>query len=268
MPTSLEQLHEEFIKKKLKKMERDLVNSVDSPYKETSDTIVKKVEEIFKKYEHVPEVLRYTMIKQEFERQKVFRQIEERYDLIGRSYVRFLKGSLKENFEEAVKHSELILNDLKTNSDKFQLHYEETNDIESDWRRRTKKHSQKVNTILTQGIAKHEAVDQITEKLIKEGGMQVYEAKRLARTEVSRVLNEASFKVYREVGVKKVRWLDSTEQVKLINRKRKSKTVVCDHCRSYATGGEKGKGIYPLGNLPSPIPAHPNCRCTIAPVID
>lgn len=247
-------------------MEKDLVKEVDEPYGQTGDSIVKKVESIFKKYEHVPESLKYILIKQELERQKIHQQIDARYDLVGRRFSRFLKGSLKDNFEESTKNAELILTPVMGNSERFEATYQEVNEIESDWRKRTRKHKQSVNAILTQGIAKHESVDQITDKLVKETGMQIYEAKRLARTESSRVLNEASLITYKGMGVKKVKWLDSTEQVKLINRKGKSKTVVCVHCRGYAKGGDKG--VYPIGKLPSPIPAHPNCRCTLSPIID
>jgi hypothetical protein len=265
--SSLVSLQEKFIIKRLKQMEKDLLDKADKNYRSTNKVIIAKVKEIFKKHDALPDVFKYLVIKQEMERQKVFQQINRRYAVIGKEFSTFLKGSLKENFELAVANSNYTVKTVKQGLKDYEATYQEVADIEDDWRRRTNKHSARVNTIISQGIAKHKTADEIEAELLKETDMQVYEAKRLARTETSNVLNQASLLVFKGMGVKKVRWLDSTEQVKLSSKKG-SKTAVCENCRRYAKGGEGGKGIYPINKLPSRIPAHPNCRCTTAPVLD
>lgn len=250
-------------------MERDLVKHVDKPYRDTSKQIINKIEKVFSKFEHHPEAIRYHLIKQELSKERVFHQISRRYAVVGKGFSDFLRGSLQDNFKKAVAQANITMKSVRSQSEAFELHYQEQNDIESDWRRRTLKHGQNVNNIITQGIAKHDSVDTITDNLVKETDMQVYEAKRLARTESMRVINSASLLTFKGLGVKKVKWLDSTEQVQLRNKKGNKKgTNVCDYCKGYATGGKEGKGIYPINALPSKIPAHPNCRCTLAPVID
>lgn len=264
----LEKLQESFIIKQLIQLEKDLVKKVDKPYKETNKIIEKKIRDTFAKYDNYPQEFKYLLIKKDLEKQRVFQQISRRYQTIGKDFSSFLKQSLVENHKEAVKHSVYTVKSVQEGAKKFEPTYQETNDVESDWRRRTSKHSKQINTIITQGIAKHHSADMIAEKLVEETGIQIYEAKRLARTETARVLNETSLKVFKGMGVKLVRWLDSTEQIFVKNKKGKGKTRVCKYCRKYASGGRNGVGVYPINQLPSPCPAHPNCRCTLAPVLE
>lgn len=266
--SSLVKLQEKFIVKRLKEMESDLLDKADKNYRSTNKLIIAKIRQIFRKHDAMPEVFKYLVIKQELEREKVFQQINRRYAVIGKEFSTFLKGSLKDNFEEAVAHSNYSVKTVRKGLKSFEPTYQEVADIEDDWRRRTNKHSANINTIINQGITNHDTADMIADKLSKETDMQVYEAKRLARTETSKVLNHASLLVFKGMGVKRVQWLDSTETVSLVSKKKGKSTRVCSYCRSYATGGKEGKGIYPANKLPSPIPAHPNCRCTIAPVLD
>ena len=67
----------------------------------------------------------------------------------------------------------------------------------------------------------------------------------IANTETARAVTQASVGAYRADGVTRVEWLDSPG--------------ACDECMSYA--GQ----TYPIDDAPD-LPAHPNCRCSFAPV--
>lgn len=71
-------------------------------------------------------------------------------------------------------------------------------------------------------------------------------ADRLVRTEASHVYNEAAKAAYKEAKVEKIRVLVEND--------------ACPICKKY-------KQTYLLGQEPR-LPAHPNCRCCYAPVID
>lgn len=86
-------------------------------------------------------------------------------------------------------------------------------------------------------------------------------AERIARTETSRVLNTASLNTYKQAGIEKVKWLDSTEAIK---GSRITKALVCKDCREVAT---RNGGIYYIYEVPS-LPLHPHCRCTVTPVVE
>ena len=77
----------------------------------------------------------------------------------------------------------------------------------------------------------------------------------IARTEISRGLNVAATDNYKELGVEEVEWLALEE---------------CELCASNveASPAPAGSGAFEgiEGEISEP-PAHPNCRCTIAPVI-
>ena len=86
-------------------------------------------------------------------------------------------------------------------------------------------------------------------------------AERIARTETSRVLNTACLNTYKQAGLEKVKWLDSTEAIK---GSKKKKALVCRDCRDVAT---RNGGIYYIYEVPS-LPLHPHCRCTVTPVVE
>ena len=80
-------------------------------------------------------------------------------------------------------------------------------------------------------------------------GVSYSTADRIARTEMSHIQNTAARERYKDYGLKEFEvWADKDERR-------------CDVC-----GKLHGKK-YPVGTA-SPVPVHPNCRCSIIPVVD
>jgi SPP1 gp7 family putative phage head morphogenesis protein len=74
-------------------------------------------------------------------------------------------------------------------------------------------------------------------------------ADMLVRTEMAHITTTAAQKRYEDAGITEVEvWADKDERR-------------CDHC------GRLHKKRFPIGGK-VPIPAHPNCRCNILPVIE
>lgn len=74
-------------------------------------------------------------------------------------------------------------------------------------------------------------------------------ADRIARTELSHIQNVAAKQRYEDYGVREFQvWADKDERR-------------CEVC------GKLHKKRYPVGTA-SPVPVHPNCRCSIIPVVE
>lgn len=87
-------------------------------------------------------------------------------------------------------------------------------------------------------------------KLLQERfDVSYHAADRIARTEIAHIQTQAAQQRYKDYGIKQVEvWADKDERR-------------CDVC------GKLHKTRYPVG-AHMPVPAHPNCRCTIVPVIE
>jgi SPP1 gp7 family putative phage head morphogenesis protein len=98
-------------------------------------------------------------------------------------------------------------------------------------------------------LARNLLKDQITSRVVTDAAR----AQTIAVTEMSRALNTATIDNYNSFGVEKVEWLAID-------------TGVCDICPA-----NEAQGPIPIGEMfesgDTEPPAHPNCRCTILPVV-
>ena len=101
---------------------------------------------------------------------------------------------------------------------------------------------------LSLGFEAGESIQQLTERI--EGYFTEnakYRAERIARTEVISTSNEAALHRYELEGINKSEWYAAPGS--------------CDICQA-----EDGK-IFATVDMHGMIPAHPNCRCTVLPVV-
>lgn len=119
----------------------------------------------------------------------------------------------------------------------------------------------RLNKLLVNKVFTGESIAKLIPKIEEAFEIKTHVAERIARTETSRVLNQATLNVYKQAGLDKVQWLDSTEAIKGSTIK---KALVCSECRQVAT---HNGGIYPINEIPQ-IPLHPHCRCTVIPVLE
>lgn len=87
----------------------------------------------------------------------------------------------------------------------------------------------------------------VKKKLMEDYGVSWNEADRLVRTESSRAYNKAARDSYTAAGIDMCEYLAEAD--------------CCDICREY-----KGRKM-PIREFPE-LPMHPNCRCTIAPIVE
>ena len=76
-----------------------------------------------------------------------------------------------------------------------------------------------------------------------------YVTERIARTESARIQTQAQLDSFHKFGYDYCKWV--------------AEPSACDLCKVISEGGINGKGIYRVDDVPD-IPAHPNCRCSIA----
>jgi len=252
---------EDFIIDRFKELESELPEEVKKPHDATFLIIILFIRKVFKKYESLPDdSTKYILIRQEFDRMKIFEQIKTHYGNMGLKFVDFMKGLLDNNYAKAVEHTNLMLGNEET----LAPEYEEPASV-NGWLGESAIQGVEMVGLILVLLSQKKSVEEIVPAIQKLSEGQAYKATRLARTETAQILNDTALSIYALSGVTKVRWTDATE--KLVFRSGKKRiTKICSRCREYATGGEGGKGIYPINQLPSPCPAHPNCRCTIIPL--
>ena len=111
----------------------------------------------------------------------------------------------------------------------------------------------KLRKELGEGISEGEGVPELSDRvsnIFKE--RRKYESVRIARTEVNSASNGAELEAYKQSGIiEKKEWLAEPD--------------ACEICA--ALDGETAKLKESFGEFDTP-PAHPNCRCTILPVIE
>lgn len=110
--------------------------------------------------------------------------------------------------------------------------------------------AQRVRDDVTDMIVQGKGISQVRRKLMEDFSAAYSDADRLVRTEAAYVRNQAALTRYRQNGRRKVRWITG-----------ESDGRECPVCR------ERDGKEYDIDAAPR-LPAHPNCRCCYAPVVE
>lgn len=118
----------------------------------------------------------------------------------------------------------------------------------------TEDSSKKIISSLADGFNKGQGIAELSKGIIEAIDTTRSRATTIARTETMYAVNQGTLQRYHQVGIAKVQFLVGAG--------------CCEECEEYATRDiGYGPGIYPIDEVPD-IPVHPNCRCTVIPVID
>lgn len=108
--------------------------------------------------------------------------------------------------------------------------------------------AQRVNNDIGRLLYQQASPTDIKRAIAKDFNISWSSADRLIRTEASKFYNEAAQDSYKAAGLTEVEWLTEEDD------------KTCEIC-----GPRDGKR-YPIGSISAP--GHPNCRCTLLPVIE
>jgi len=103
-------------------------------------------------------------------------------------------------------------------------------------------------TVITQGMLEGQSIHKMAKALNGKINKSKYNCRRIARTEVLRSYNQAHINQYKKVGIKRWEWITAWDD------------RTCDMCM-----GNDGR-VFKIGD-PQP-PLHPNCRCSVKPVVE
>ena len=135
-----------------------------------------------------------------------------------------------------------------------------------------------IRDLFGDGLERGESIDELASRVqswARRGGdvdrQAKWRATRVARTEASRVLNEGQIAAWEEAGIEKMQWLVAPQPCEFCAMMKKRARV--DINAPFFTQGDSlvtstGKRLnfdYAAINGP---PLHPNCRCTLEPVIE
>ena len=114
----------------------------------------------------------------------------------------------------------------------------------------------RIGTVLADGLRVGAAGDTVAREFMKAGIKELLNDPRravtIANTEMARAMSVASVDTYNELNVEMVEWIGMEP---------------CDDCQENEDAGAIPVGDeFPSGDTEPP--AHPNCRCTIAPVVE
>ncbi len=101
---------------------------------------------------------------------------------------------------------------------------------------------------LRTGLLNGESIQKLSERVRNVFETSKTRAVSIARTESVRVFNTASIRRYQNAGVKKWKWYAAVDE------------RTCPVC------GTRHNRVYDINDAPPP--AHPQCRCTVVPVLD
>ena len=110
--------------------------------------------------------------------------------------------------------------------------------------------AQRVRDDVTDMIVQGKGISQVRRRLVEDFSAAYSDADRLVRTEAAYVRNQAALTRYRQNGRRRVRWITG-----------ESDGRECAVCR------ERDGKEYDIDAAPR-LPAHPNCRCCYAPVVE
>lgn len=107
--------------------------------------------------------------------------------------------------------------------------------------------------------AEPKTVDEVRKEILERWGQLTRaEAQRIARTETGIVWERTHWYAMRANGVRQVRWVVAHGPAIGVRV-----GPVCPRCMALSAGSP-----YDMGELAEIPPAHPNCRCTLIPVLD
>lgn len=235
-------------------IERNLdsyLKRVDRNYQHAYDTLIKEV----KRLQRDLELGRITNDYMELRTNVLISQLENRVREINLAVAKEMPKKLSEYGNYSREGMEKILSKINTvslpvSAFEFASGFRYENyAFQSSFAGREVKIGQRLNKILSEGLAKGWDARKYTKELQAVSKFTKFEANRIARTESARVATEGSRRTMQEYGIERVEWNASLER------------RTCPVCASLH--GKK----YRMGNEP-PLPRHPFCRCVLLPVID
>lgn len=189
---------------------------------------------------------------------QLLQQINEKLDELGQQEINFVGTNLANMYvdrylREAYVLGQFInvsvnLNSISSNMVKEAVNYPWSGQMFSEriWENRNWL-GRKIREGITQSLILGEGMNKVADRINQHFGNSLFNARRLARTEVMRVCYVAEAKAMKDSDVEYVRYLATTSDER-----------TCRICRQYHDQ------VYKLGEEPM-LPRHPHCRCTYAP---
>lgn len=184
--------------------------------------------------------------------QKIEKQINDSILQLGSKEVDYTKQSLQHATLVGSQAAHDVLNTTVLNKgaiDEMIKHpWHDANYSDRIWKNK----AQLINALksdLTNGIIQGKSIYEVANVIDNRIDVGRGQTQRLVRTEYMHALNQGQIESYKAKGYNKLRWVATMDsKTSKICRKRNGKE-------------------YDIDSLPD-IPAHPNCRCTMVPVID
>lgn len=179
------------------------------------------------------------------------KKIDQLYDDVYHSSKENMKegySSVYQNVEQQIGKTSFVLPNDRAMEKVLEKSWRGGNFSGRLWKNKEKLNNTLDGIFLT-GISTGSSISEMAAKLSKAMQYGFQDAHRLVRTETMHYLNSAALDGYKDSGVRWVQYYAAEDE------------RTCDTCGKY-----HGK-YYRIDKCPV-LPLHPNCRCTILPVVD
>lgn len=242
-----------------KKTESDVKKQLVKYYRKSAERIIKDFEALYDKIQATKDAGKEPTPADLYRLDKYWEmqgQLQHELQRLGDKSMAYMQKRFLEQYMDVYKSVSLPSQVMFATMDKAQAQQL----INSIWCADGKSWSERIwdNTKLLGEILNEELVHCVVtgkktselKKLLQEKfNTNHYCADRIARTEIAHINTQAAQQRYKDYGVKEVEvWADKDERR-------------CEIC------GKLHKKRYPVDGR-MPVPVHPNCRCTIIPVIE
>ncbi|MFX0547922.1 minor capsid protein [Hathewaya histolytica] len=257
--------NQKYWEKRQEKLIRELYNKQEKKtlkilreYKNTQKELEEIIVKLYMKYEEGGQ-LSYTEMSKYNRLTTLYNEIDKAIKELGSNESKAIRNDLIENYYsaaervgETLEKGNIGVKAVEVNKkavEKAIMYPWSGSDYKSRVWENKEYLAKKVKETITRGMIEGSSISNMTKALKEEMGKGAYECRRLVRTETSHILNSATYDRYKENNVTKVQfWAAEDERT-------------CEEC------GAEHEKIYNIEDAPM-LPLHPNCRCTLIPVIE
>lgn len=246
-----ERLTKNQFKKHTKRMEKELLKA----YKETCKELQASINDIWlKALENGGEMSAASIY--EYGRYRGLQaEINKSLTSIGEKEIDVLNSHLEAMYEDTYKKAEGKLTGVSfsmfnpnTLNEVINANFKGATFSARIWLRQDKLKAQ-LNNLIIQSAVLGKDHRKVAKEVEKRFSVSYSDAKRLVRTETMRVLNSACINSAKDRGYKRVMWLTAEDE------------MVCKEC------GPLNRQVMEIDRVEA-IPLHPNCKCTVLPVVE
>lgn len=244
----------------LKDMEKRSEELINAYKKAFNENLTNEISEIYNEYADNNGEISYTKILKYNRLKKINEKFKNIALELGANEIEFLKDNfpeiIKKSYEEVGIMLEVSFETISKDIIDYVVNYPWSGkDYKSTVWDNKELLIKNLKQIVTKGIINGDSINKMLAALKKVMEQEAWKCRRIIRTETMHMINAGHYERYKKAGIKQLKYVATHDYYS------DGKPRYCESCM-----GNDGK-IYEIDNAPM-LPLHPNCRCTLIPIVD